>query len=101
MRYKLLAALLVPGASCLLSGCANDKPTAATPGGPTTAAAVAKVGPTGAELWADNCSRCHNMQPPGRFDDAQWEAVVRHMRLRADLTGREQREITAFLQASH
>lgn len=96
MQYKLLATLLVPGAA-LLTGCAGEKNT----GSPTNAAAVASAGPSGAELWADNCSRCHNMQPPGRFNDVQWEAVVRHMRLRADLTGVETRKITEFLKASH
>jgi cytochrome c5 len=99
MRYKLLATLLVPAAA-LLTGCASDKTAPAT-GSPTTAAAVANAGPTGAELWANNCSRCHNIRPPQSYNDAQWEAVVRHMRFRADLTGREQREITKFLQANH
>jgi hypothetical protein len=41
------------------------------------------------------------MRPPQSYSDAQWEAVGMHMRLRANLTGMEQREITRFLQASH
>lgn len=55
----------------------------------------------GAQLWAENCNRCHIAPPPERFSDAQWNIVVHHMRSRADLTGEEQRKITEFLQASN
>jgi hypothetical protein len=56
---------------------------------------------TGVQLWSENCSRCHNMRPPNEYNDAQWAVIVHHMRLRANLTGVEAREITKFLQASH
>src|SRR5450432_662920 len=56
---------------------------------------------SGAQLWADNCTRCHNAPPPERFSDAQWDVIVHHMRVRANLTGEEQRKITEFLQASN
>ena len=103
MRKQLLAALVLLAGSTVLTSCANDKPaTATTAGQPTTApvAASATAAPGGAQLWADNCSRCHNIRPPQSYSDAQWEAIVMHMRLRANLTGEEQRTITRFLQAS-
>jgi len=56
---------------------------------------------SGAQLWADNCNRCHNAPPPERFSSAQWAVITHHMRLRADLTGEETRKITAFLQAGN
>jgi hypothetical protein len=56
---------------------------------------------SGAQLWSDNCSRCHNIRPPQSYNDAQWAVVTHHMRLRANLTGEETRLITEFLQASH
>ena len=55
----------------------------------------------GAELWAENCTRCHNARPPEYYSDAQWDAVVHHMRLRANLTGQEARTIAEFLKASN
>jgi hypothetical protein len=55
---------------------------------------------SGADLWADNCARCHNARPPEEFSPAQWQTIIHHMRLRANLTGEEAREITKFLQAS-
>lgn len=55
----------------------------------------------GAQSWADNCARCHNMRDPAEFRDDIWEPTVLHMRIRAGLTGQEVRDITAFLQKSN
>jgi hypothetical protein len=55
---------------------------------------------SGAELWADNCGRCHSIRPPDEFSGAQWAAIVHHTRLRANLTDTEEKKITEFLQAS-
>lgn len=56
---------------------------------------------TGAQLWAENCTRCHYSRPPKQYSAQQWDIIVTHMRLRADLTGQEAREITKFLQANN
>ena len=55
----------------------------------------------GAQTWAGNCSRCHNMRNPKELADDQWRAVVSHMRVRGNLTGREARDVLMFLQASN
>ena len=55
----------------------------------------------GAQQWANNCSRCHNMRDPKEFRDDLWAPVVLHMRVRAGLTGQQARDITAFLQSSN
>ena len=52
-------------------------------------------------MWAENCNRCHNAPSPERYGNAQWAVIVHHMRVRANLTGDEQRKITEFLQASN
>lgn len=106
---KVVAALALGGfLACMLAyGCASNNPT--TPGASDASATdvpkFALFGPppkkSGVELWSDNCARCHNMRPPNEFSAAQWETIVHHMRLRANLTGEEAREITQFLQASH
>ena len=58
--------------------------------------------PSGQELWSNNCQRCHNLQSPAMFSPVQWEIIVHHMRLRANLTGADQRAIAEFLKsASH
>jgi hypothetical protein len=92
-----------------LQGCQSGgtgQPAAADSGGAAPPGKVLGIFPpppdtSGAELWAANCNRCHNAQPPQRFSSAQWSTIVHHMRLRADLTGEEARKITEFLQASN
>ncbi len=89
-----------------LQGCQSDT---AKPAGTADSAEAPKVlgifpaapDRPGAQLWAENCNRCHNAPPPERFSDAQWNVIVHHMRLRANLTGEETRKITEFLQASN
>jgi len=55
----------------------------------------------GAKAWSDNCGQCHNTRDPGDQSDQQWDVVVAHMRIRANLTGEEARDILTFLQASN
>ncbi len=55
----------------------------------------------GAKAWANNCATCHNMRSPKELRDDQWRSVVAHMRVRADLTGQEARDILDFLQGSN
>ena len=55
----------------------------------------------GAQLWAANCSRCHNARSPSTYSDAQWDVVMHHMRVRAKLTPVEQQKIAEFLKAGN
>lgn len=104
----LLAAL---GLTLLVGGCMNsstttgdldDSAVAPTSASADDAGAVA-VGDarTGAELWADNCNRCHNSRSPAERSDAEWDVIATHMRLQATLTGEEFRKILAFLKTAN
>jgi len=55
----------------------------------------------GAISWAQNCARCHEIRDPKEFTDAMWRPIVAHMRIRAGLTGQQQRDILAFLQSAN
>jgi cytochrome c5 len=55
----------------------------------------------GASTWSNNCTRCHEMRSPTEFRDDIWKPIVTHMRVRAGLTGQQQRDVLAFLQASN
>lgn len=70
----------------LLAGCAGNMKQANKPG---------------AQLWGENCGRCHNIRPITSLDDSHWEVVVQHMRTRALLTEDEAIKITEFLKASN
>ena len=58
------------------------------------------MGLSGEELWSNNCMRCHNLRPATMYGNAQWDVIVHHMRLRANITGQEQRAIVEFLKSS-
>jgi len=55
----------------------------------------------GAQLWEENCSRCHNFRSPTQYNDAEWQVVMHHMRVRANLTAQEHKKILEFLQAGN
>ncbi len=56
---------------------------------------------SGAELWSQNCGRCHNYRGPQEFNDFQWEAIVNHMRVIAGLPANQARAILRFLQSAN
>jgi hypothetical protein len=56
---------------------------------------------SGAELWAQNCGRCHNVRGINEFNDAQWEIIVRHMRVVGNIPGDQARAILKFLQEAN
>lgn len=78
-----------------LIGCAAHQQSGAAAAG-TTPPATEK---SGAQLWADNCVRCHNIRSPSSYSPAQWEVAMMHMRLRANLTPEEHKKILEFLKA--
>ncbi len=115
MNTKLLVVMAITGAVALFavaSGCQKNmnsetvsvsdseeasKTVADKPDGPT------KDGPlqAGALLWSQNCMRCHNFRNPQERSDREWDVIVHHMRVRANLTAKEHRLILAFLQSAN
>jgi hypothetical protein len=55
----------------------------------------------GAQLWAQTCMRCHNVRSPSMYSDAQWDVIMLHMRVRANLTAEDHAAILAFLKSAH
>ena len=56
---------------------------------------------SGAQLWGENCIRCHNTPSPTDFNDEQWKTIGLHMQDRANLTNDEAEKIIAFLQSAN
>ena len=94
MRRRLIALLVCGIFALALSGCPTD-------GRAGSSEPEVKVAKGGAQLWSENCRRCHNLRPPTAFSDDQWEVIVNHMRVRAHLTANESRLITEFLKAAN
>lgn len=92
-----------------LTGCVSE-PEANAPSSATTRVAAQStetvighepVEEGGAQLWAQNCMRCHNYRTPASLGDREWRIVMRHMRVRAGLTAEEHVKILQFLQAAN
>ncbi len=56
---------------------------------------------SGAQLWGENCVRCHNTPSPETFSDVEWDVAVMHMRVRANLTDNEAKKIAEFLKTAN
>jgi mono/diheme cytochrome c family protein len=53
---------------------------------------------TGAELYAINCNRCHQERYPTEFNSAQWQTLITHMRVRANLPAKQAKEILKYMK---
>ncbi len=86
-----------------LAACQTPKPAATADAAPKSAAPLADARPekSGNQLWAENCTRCHNNRSPAAYSDAQWEVAMHHMRIRANLTAEEHTKILEFLQSAN
>lgn len=89
-----LAALLVAG--CMAGG--EDVKSGTDP---RPARDAQSAGKAGAQLWVENCLQCHNSRPPSWYSDGEWEVVMHHMRVRANLTAEEHEKILEFLKAGN
>ena len=56
---------------------------------------------SGAQLWGENCNRCHNAPDPKTYSDDQWDAATEHMRQKAILTNMEINKIRVFLKSAN
>jgi cytochrome c1 len=56
---------------------------------------------SGAQLWGENCSRCHNSPTMDQYNKDQWEVIGNHMKIRANITDQEAQKIVAFLQGEN
>jgi hypothetical protein len=95
-----IVALSLAGLSFLLAGCSTPTATTGT-AEQKPAAQKSAPGLSGPVMWAQNCGHCHNVRSPNSYSDAQWEVVALHMRIRANLTAEEHRQILAFLKSAH
>lgn len=52
---------------------------------------------SGAQLWAENCRRCHNAPDQYTHNPENWITIGMHMQSRALITNRERDKIVEFL----
>ncbi len=103
IRRVMVVSVWAAAAVLVVTGCemSGRRPDVGAASAPAAAAPVAaKAEKSGTELWSDTCGHCHNLRSPSGFSPAQWEVAVYDMRVRAHLTGEEQRKILEFLKAA-
>ena len=82
-KIILTAALLIAGTALVLDSCAPTK-------------AISEK--TGAQLWGENCNRCHSAPTAEQYSNEHWEVIGLHMKSRANITDDEMNKIVAYLQ---
>lgn len=55
----------------------------------------------GATVFAWNCGSCHSERYPSEHTDAEWEVIVTHMRVRANLTGEQADAVLHYLKENN
>ncbi len=53
----------------------------------------------GAQLWPQSCGACHKARPGGERSPSEWETIMMHMRVRANLPGQHARAILHYLKS--
>jgi cytochrome c1 len=56
---------------------------------------------SGAQLWGENCVRCHSTPSPSAYNNSDWKTIGLHMRVRANLTAEETNKVVDFLQSAN
>jgi hypothetical protein len=98
------AVALWVAAGLTFTGCSTSQSGASSGAAATAPNALSKnlsAMASGAELWAQNCGHCHNVRSPSSYSDAQWDVALLHMRVRANLTAAEHRQILTFMTSAH
>ena len=70
--------------------------------------AAAESGPTekdlsrrGATLWSHHCEHCHIAREGSEFTRLEWDTIMLHMRVRANLPAQDAEAIREYLRSSH
>jgi len=56
---------------------------------------------SGAQLWGENCVRCHNAPSPTAYNDTDWSTIGLHMQIRANLTKEQAKKIFDFIKSAN
>ena len=52
----------------------------------------------GARNWSAYCGSCHNARPPSERSPGEWDTIMMHMRVRANLPAQEAQALLEYLK---
>jgi mono/diheme cytochrome c family protein len=90
----LIFVAVITGAAGCAASHGEQKPAV-----PEVKVAAAPTAPSGAELYAINCNRCHPERSAVERNAAEWQTIMIHMRVRANLPAAQANAILSYLQA--
>jgi hypothetical protein len=103
-RVALAAAAALVALLMLVHGCGSANSGAGASrvdaGADAESAADARPAKGRAQLWAENCQRCHNARPASWYSEREWEVAMHHMFVRGYLTRHEHDSVMEFFRAS-
>lgn len=82
-KIIILIAFIISGSVILFDSCAPTKEIAEK---------------SGAQLWGENCNRCHTAPTQEQYSKDQWGIIGNHMKLKAGITHDEMTKIVAYLK---
>ncbi len=82
-KIIILITILISGSAMFLNSCAPTKEIAEK---------------SGAQLWGENCNRCHSAPSQDQYSKDQWGIIGTHMKMKAGITDDEATKIVAFLR---
>jgi len=95
-KSSLAGFLLLAAAAAFFGAAASGTaPTPRTSAKAATKRQAAQPSSDGERIFQQNCSRCHNA--PETFPQSISGTIVRHMRMRANLSQREEQELLKYL----
>lgn len=107
----LFGTLLITAGAAFLVGCVNTAISVAKRPAPLREPSVDAAnenssgsyedGLTGGQVFAMYCGQCHNPRPIAERPFANFKNVAAHMRVRADLTGKEYAKLMEFFRRFH
>ena len=53
----------------------------------------------GAREWSAYCGSCHNARPQSECSPGEWDTIMLHMRVRANLPARDAEALLAYLKS--
>ncbi|TMI82497.1 MAG: hypothetical protein E6H10_09580 [Bacteroidetes bacterium] len=75
-------------------------PSESLKGSGETAVADVNLMAAGKNVYETKCIRCHAMKPLAAFTDPRWEAILKIMVPKANLTQVETQQVTAYVKAN-
>jgi hypothetical protein len=75
-------------------------PSESLNGNEETVAADANLTAAGKTVYETKCIRCHSMKPLAAYTEPRWDAILKIMAPKANLTQGETQQVTAYVKAN-